>query len=58
MLSQWQFIFIRRQVEKGRYYHEYNQLRDTEDALDIVSLRGSSSQDNPKVLKSKLRIVG
>jgi hypothetical protein len=36
-------------VEKGRYYHECNQLRDDEEAPDAASIRGA--QDNHKVDK-------
>jgi hypothetical protein len=50
VLNQWQFIFIRRQVEKGRYYHECNQLRDDEEAPVAASIRGA--QDNHKVTKN------
>ncbi len=46
MLDQWQFIAVRRLVEKGRYYHECNQLvdNDSEVAECVVG-----TQDNPKV---------
>jgi hypothetical protein len=48
VLSQWQFVFIRRQVEKGSYYHECNQLCDTEEDVDV-----KGSLENPKVLRAK-----
>jgi hypothetical protein len=55
VLSQWQFISIRRLVEKGRYYHECNQFRDDdEEALDAGIMAGA--HENPKVPKSIMRV--
>jgi hypothetical protein len=56
VLSQWQFISVRRQVEKGRYYHECNRLTDadSEESFDAASVEGTP--DNPKVPQSRLRV--
>ncbi len=54
VLSQWQFISVRRQVEKGRYYYECNRPSNDEEArnCDISSVVGNL--ENAKVSKSNL----
>ena len=50
MLRQWEFVFIRRRVEKGRYYFECNQ-RDEEEARDVTK-RGGRTRLGPKASTS------
>ncbi len=54
VLSQWQFISIRRQLEKGRYYHEYNQHGDSAEVFDASS--AERAKDNPKVSNSNFKV--
>ncbi len=39
MLRQWEFVFIRRRVEKGRYYLECNQ-QDEEETRSVARRGG------------------
>ncbi len=50
-MKQWEFVYIRRRVEKGRYYLERNQLSDAEEAALEAESRGG--KDNAKVLGPK-----